>query len=103
MRCPGHPYFERIGTQLFLTGAVDADVTSVSLAGYDRWALDPITVDTTAAPVGPTTRFFVVPLPEGTCFVTVEEHSSRPSAASDRLPQPAGPLPLDPDHARCTG
>lgn len=96
--CPGHPIWARVNGQPFVFGDVDADIKRLRISGAEGTAFEPFIVETTAAPTGPPTRFYVAALPEGACAVSVDD------PAGEGGPGVTGPLQDSPaDYARCTG
>jgi hypothetical protein len=67
--CVGHPSVMRLGGQLFAMGEVPDDVPQVRITSD---AGDPSDVDTEAAAGWDATRFWVAPLPDHSCLVTVQ-------------------------------
>ena len=96
--CIGHPSWLRLGQQIFAVGEVPPDVSRVRVAPDVGAATE---LDTAAVPQWSATRFWVAPLPEGTCQVTIEPTSG---SQFGRGFGPTGPLDdpgTEPDWARC--
>ena len=95
--CPGHPIWARIEGRLLLFGDVGADVPAVRIRDRSGAGFAPFTVDTTPAPTGPPIAFYVAPLPEGACSVSVDA-----VGGSSPGPGETGPLAdQEDDRARC--
>gem|GEM_PF-3827245 len=96
--CPGHPIWERVAGQVFVFGDAATDVKTVRINGIFGSTFQPFTVDTVAMTQGPATRFYVVPLPDDACWVSVD------NADGGQGPGPTGPLvEAGADYTRCTG
>ncbi len=97
--CPAHPNWARVGGQIFVFGDVGVDVRRVRVTGAEGTILNPFTVDTFAAPSGPPMRFYVAPLPEGTCAISVDGVDGAAPTLGE-----TGPLQEEAaDYTRCTG
>jgi hypothetical protein len=95
--CPGHPIWSRVGGQLFVFGDAKADIGSLRISPSFGSSFASFSVDTTPAPSGPPTRFYVAPLPEGSCAVAVDD-----AVGGQRGPGVTGPLTeTGDDYARC--
>jgi hypothetical protein len=96
--CPGHPIWARVGGQLFAFGDTDAGITKLRITGIYGSSFDPFTVDVVPMSTGPRTGFYVAPLPDGACSVSVDD------ANGGRGPGETGPLvAAGADYTRCTG
>jgi hypothetical protein len=96
-QCPGHPLWERVAGKLFVYGDVDANITTVRVSPSYGSSFAPFTVDTFSAPTGPPTRFYVAPLPDSACGVSVDD-----TAGGQPGPGTTGPLlGKDDDYTRC--
>jgi hypothetical protein len=95
--CPGHPIWARVAGQLFVFGDVSADTARVEITASYGSSFPAFTVDAVAPPQGPSTRFYVAPLPEGACAVTLDDADGHSPG-----PGPTGPLSeAGDDYARC--
>lgn len=96
--CPAHPIWARVGGQLFVFGDVPTSVRRVRVSGIYGSTFEPFTVDTVALSTGPPTSFYVAPLPEGTCAVSVDNADGAGGRGT------TGPLIDDgADYSRCSG
>jgi hypothetical protein len=79
---------------VFVFGPADPGTSEVTIGPYHDLPDEPFTVQTASIDQGPPTAFYVVPLPDGRCYVTI-------TPASDPALGDIGPLPGDPDQAAC--
>ncbi|MGZ4727178.1 MAG: hypothetical protein ACXWB2_05630 [Acidimicrobiales bacterium] len=93
-RCDTHPWWMRIGGHLFVFGPADPGTDEVTIGPYRNQVDEPFTVPTALVDQGPPTAFYVAPLDDGRCYVTI-------TPASDRNLGDIGPLPGDPEQAAC--
>ena len=92
--CPGHPIWQRVAGQVFVFADAAAAVTSVRISGTYGTNLAPLTVNTFAIAQGPPTRFYVAPLPNDACSVSVDNTSGAAGPGPDRSPR-LGPTTRD--------
>ncbi len=93
-KCDPHPWWMRIGGHLFVFGPADPSTREVTIGPYQDLPDEPFTVPTALVGQGAPTAFYVTPLPDGRCYVTI-------TPASDRNLGDIGPLPGDPEQAAC--
>ena len=93
-KCDDHPWWMRIGGQLFVFGPADPDTSEVTIGPYRDLPDEPFTVPTATIDQGPPTAFYVAPLPDGRCYVTI-------TPASDPNLGDMGAGPGDPEQAAC--
>jgi hypothetical protein len=96
-RCDRHPWWLRVGGQVFVFGPAAPSTRHVRIGPYEGSKVTPVVVATTSIDRGPPGRFYVHPLPEGVCFVEL----SAVDAKRDGNLGPIGPLPSNPEHASC--
>jgi hypothetical protein len=93
-KCDTHPWRMRIGGHVFVFGPADPSTQEVTIGPYRDLADAPFTVPTELVGQGPPTAFYVAPLDDARCYMTI-------TPASDRNLGDIGPLPADPDQAAC--
>jgi hypothetical protein len=93
-KCDDHPWWMRLGGQIFVFGPAAPDTDEVTIGPYQDLPDEPFSVATATIDQGPPTAFYVAPLPDGRCYVTI-------TPASDPNLGDIGPFPADPDQAAC--
>jgi hypothetical protein len=96
-RCDTHPWWLRVGGQVFVFGPAAATTRQVRIGPYQNSSVDPVVVTTVSIDRGPPGRFYAHPLPEGVCFIEL----SAVNAKRDGNLGPIGPLPSNPEHPGC--
>ena len=96
--CPGPQPWTRLSGQLFVFGSAPRSFSHVRITGIEGTRLDPITADTSRLSSGPPQAFYVAPLPEGTCAVSVDNADGPGTLGGTGPLQEAGT-----DYTRCTG
>ncbi|MGE0305553.1 MAG: hypothetical protein AB7Q27_07330 [Acidimicrobiia bacterium] len=95
--CDQHPWWLRIGGQLFVFGPAQPGTTSLQIKPAQGLPGPPIPTSTANLSAGPPGSFYAEPIPDDYCWVDITR--------TDNLPDPAlgpiGPLPNNPEHPTC--
>lgn len=97
--CWGHPSWVRLAGQVFVFGEASTEVRQVVVRAAGR---ADVVVATHRSRRWPSARFWVAPMPSGTCSVTVDPADHAASSDVHTLGQ-IGPFDQPPDAGRCRG
>lgn len=95
--CDTHPWWLRVGGQVFVFGPADADAPDLWINPSQGQPGIPIRTKTARVPGGPPVSFYAQPLADGACWLEIRRVDGNAGGSLG----PTGPLPANAEHAAC--